>query len=206
MARAAKLDTFKMNGPRIPPPSQASCMTVNLHKATMKVKDRAEVTVTGEGAKDLHTNGYYGELDGENLKLSPVEALYLTNRNRLEVRDESEQPQDFRSLLYKLAPDSGQLWTDFLVYSDLRDRGYIVRPGFTESGSFRLYKRGTEVGEEAAKFLVYVLAEGKPITIERLSEIAHEVRTLRKEPIFAVVDSQGDLTYYSMTATDLRKT
>lgn len=168
-------------------------------------EDRAEIAITGEGAKELHNEGYYGELEGEWLSLAPVEALYLSRRGRIEVLDDASNPQSFQTLMKILGPLSGSLWTDYLVYSDLRDRGYIVRPGFTKGGSFRLYKRGTEVGEEAAKHLVYVLTEGKPITVLRLSEIAREARTLRKEPIFAVVDSQGDLTYYSMTATDLRK-
>ncbi len=181
-------------------------MTLNVHKAALTMKGGVvEIAVTGEGAKELNANGYYGELDGERLRLAPVEALYLVRKGRIEVLDDSSAPQDFRSLLKQLNPARGQLWTDYLVYSDLRDRGYIVRPGFTKRGSFRLYKRGTEIGEEAARSLVYVLSEGKPITVLRLSEIAHESRTLRKEPIFAVVDSQGDLTYYSMTATDLRK-
>ncbi len=181
-------------------------MTLNLYKASLTLKEGvAEIAVAAEGAKELHSNGYYGELDGERLHLSAVEALYLARKGRIEVIDESNSPQDFRSLLRKLNPTNGQLWTDYLVYSDLRDRGYIVRQGFTQWGSFRLYKRGTEIGEEAAKSLVYVLSEGKPITVLRLSEIAREARTLRKEPIFAVADSQGDLTYYSMTATDLRK-
>ncbi len=181
-------------------------MTLNVYKAILKVKEgRAEIAVTGEGAKELHSDGYYGELEGEWLGLAPVEALYLSRRGRIEVFDESDTAQSFQALLKILNPASGSLWTDYLVYSDLRDRGYIARPGFSQGGSFRLYKRGTEVGEEAAKHLVYVLTEGKPITVLRLAEIAREARTLRKEPIFAVVDSQGDLTYYSMTATDLRK-
>lgn len=181
-------------------------MTLNVYKAILAIKDQAaEISVAGEGATELHSNGYFGELEGERLRLSPVEALYLVKRGRIEISDEAGIAKDFRSLLSSLNPATRQLWTDYLVYSDLRDRGYIVRPGFTQGGSFRLYKRGTEVGEEAAKSLVYVLSEGKPITVLRLSEIAREARTLRKEPIFAVVDSQGDLTYYSMTATDLRK-
>lgn len=181
-------------------------MTLNVYKANLTIQGQAaEISLIGEGAKELHSNGYFGELEGEKLGLSPVEALYLVKRGRIEVLGEGEAPMDFRGLLTALNPATRQLWTDYLVYSDLRDRGYIVRPGFTQGGSFRLYKRGTEVGEEAAKSLVYVLSEGKPITVLRLSEIAREARTLRKEPIFAVVDSQGDLTYYSMTATDLRK-
>jgi len=181
-------------------------LTLNVYKASLTLREQAsEILLIDEGAKELHSNGYFGELDGEKLRLAPVEALYLVKRGRIEVLDEQSTPKDFRSLLTALNPATRQLWTDYLVYSDLRDRGYIVRPGFTQGGSFRLYKRGTEVGEEAAKSLVYVLSEGKPITVLRLSEIAREARTLRKEPIFAVVDSQGDLTYYSMTATDLRK-
>lgn len=181
-------------------------MTINVYKANLILQEQAaEISLSGEGATELHSNGYFGELDGEKLRLSPVEALYLVKRGRIEVIDEIGATKDFRSLLSTLNPATRQLWTDYLVYSDLRDRGYIVRPGFTKGGSFRLYKRGTEVGEEAAKSLVYVLSEGKPITVLRLAEIAREARTLRKEPIFAVVDSQGDLTYYSMTATDLRK-
>ena len=49
--------------------------------------------------------------------------------------------------------------TKFLIYRDLRNRGYIVKDGFGFGSDFRVYERG-HFGEKGAKYLIFGMNEG----------------------------------------------
>ncbi len=160
-----------------------------------------KVVVEGEDAVKLWNYGYYGEFRDGVLELSPPEALYLIFRGKLIVYDGSEK-LGFTSLLLRFLKIDPKIWIKYLIYSDLRKRGYVVKPGFG-GVSFRVYSRGAEIGKEPAKYLVYGLTEGKPIEIAELSKMIEEARSARKNLILAIVDRQGEVTYYDVTCIRL---
>jgi len=53
-----------------------------------------------------------------------------------------------------------EVLTKFLIYRDLRNRGYVVKDGFGFGSDFRVYERG-HFGEKGAKFLIFGLNEGQ---------------------------------------------
>jgi len=160
------------------------------------------VIVSGDDAVKLWNYGFYGEFRGGVLVVSAPEALYLVEQGRLRVFD-GDVELDFRGLLnhfLKLDPD---IWVKYLIFSDLRRRGYIVKPGFGSKISFRVYRRGATIGKEPAKYLVFGAVEGKPIELSSLSEMVREARSARKDLILAIVDRQGEVTYYDVTHVTL---
>jgi tRNA-intron endonuclease len=162
------------------------------------------VVVRGDDAIALRQLGYYGEVgDKGELVLDPVEAGYLLERGSLIVESEGRQLNfsEFSNLMMDRDP---RFWLKYLIYSDLKRRGYIVKPGFSQNYvELRLYKRGAEVGKEGAKYLVFGVAEGTPIDLRTIIEKAREARNLRKELIIAVIDSQGEVCYYTITLSEL---
>jgi len=162
------------------------------------------VVVRGDDAIALRQLGYYGEVgDRGELVLDPIEAAYLLERGSLVVENEGRQLSfsEFSSLMMNKDP---KFWLKFLIYSDLKRRGYTVKPGFSQNHvELRLYKRGAEVGKEGAKYLVFGVAEGTPIDLRTIIEKAREARNLRKELIIAVIDSQGEVCYYTITLSEL---
>jgi tRNA-intron endonuclease len=162
------------------------------------------VVVRGDDAIALRQLGYYGEVgDKGELVLDPVEAGYLLERGLLIVKSEGRQLNfsEFSNLMMDRDP---RFWLKYLIYSDLKRRGYIVKPGFSQNYvELRLYKRGAEVGKEGAKYLVFGVAEGTPIDLRTIIEKAREARNLRKELIIAVIDSQGEVCYYTITLSEL---
>jgi tRNA-intron endonuclease len=162
------------------------------------------VVVRSDDAIALRQLGYYGEVgDRGELVLDPVEAAYLLERGLLVVENEGRQLSfsEFSSLMMNKDP---RFWLKYLVYSDLKRRGYIVKPGFSQDYvELRLYKRGAEVGKEGAKYLVFGVAEGTPMDLRTIIEKAREARNLRKELIIAVIDSQGEVCYYTITLSEL---
>jgi len=64
--------------------------------------------------------------------------------------------------------------TKFLVYRDLRNRGYTVKDGYGFGSDFRVYGKG-DFGEKGAKFLVFGLNEGKQEKVGKLQKKVEEM-------------------------------
>ena len=52
--------------------------------------------------------------------------------------------------------------TRFLIYRDLRSRGYVAREGFGFGVDFRVYERG-EFEQKPAKYVIFGINEGSDI-------------------------------------------
>lgn len=158
--------------------------------------DGEKFVLVGSNAKELHEQGYFGELEGGGLVLSSVEALFLLDRGKIVVVDEGGKTLSFRELVEVLSKKDENIWLKYLLYSDLRRRGYVVKEGYGRGLEFRVYRRGAAVGKEPAKYLVYGLIEGKTISISELRNISNKAKLSNKDLIIAVIDRQGEITYY----------
>lgn len=150
-------------------------------------------------AQSLLEAGYGSANDnGKGSTLSPWEALYLLAEDRLQIQDcQSQQPMTFQTLLTQYRKEDEEVWTKYLIYRDLRSRGYVVRDGFGLGVDFRLYARGT-YGQKAAKYLVYTLCEGTPMATKKLRDIHLIAQNMKKQLIIAVMDRRGEIVYYSL--------
>jgi len=88
--------------------------------------------------------------------------------------------------------------TKFLIYRDLRTRGYTVKDGFGFGSDFRVYERG-DFGEKGAKYLVFGLNEGKQEKIGQLQKKIEQITQMGKEPIIAVIERRGEVIYYKIS-------
>lgn len=165
---------------------------------------RGRVCVEGEYATVLYEAGYYGTMKKDTkLVLEPEEALLLTRRNRIKVQAANGTNLEFSELLEKLAEQSLGLWTRFLVYSDLRSRGYVVRTGYGKGLLFRVYPRGAKLNQATAKFFVCVISEGSPLKIKELETFSRQAKRNRKKLMLAVLDRQGEITYYLVSPAEI---
>lgn len=88
-------------------------------------------------------------------------------------------------------------WVKFTVLLDLRDRGRRAKAGF-EPNSL-LYVKGSE------KVMVFVTEENSPIRAGRLLEWIKSALSKGYQPVLAVVDAHGDVTYYTMSAVRINE-
>ncbi len=159
-----------------------------------------KVNVYEEDAVSFLNERGYGELDKEShvLTLTPYEVLYLALDKKLKVLDSDAESQlGSPELLEKFRLKDPEIWTRYLVYRDLRDRGYVLREGFGFGVDFRVYDRG-EYGKKAAKYIVFGINEGGPIPISRIAQLLNQVKSLKRELILAVIDRRGEVVYYSV--------
>jgi tRNA-intron endonuclease, archaea type len=155
----------------------------------VKAKFDGTTIRTGKDGKTLYEQSGYGRPDGDGLRLSPQEALYLLHRQKIVVPDYT-----FDTLFAEFA-NQQNFMRSFLVYRDLRERGYVVQTG---PHDFRVFRRGEKPGKGESLYLVRVLSERDPIRFEKLIEEVIASRNMRKQYVLAVVDDEEELTYYEI--------
>jgi tRNA-intron endonuclease len=153
----------------------------------------------------IYNRVFYGtkQHDG-TLRLSPVETMFLLERSRIELLDEKTGAQmnlyEYLKRSHDAHPD---LWTHYLVYRDLRSRGYIVKEGISEEIPFRVYPRGGEIGKDTSKYLIYIVKEGVPIELTKLDKATTTAKGIGKRLILAVLNRQGETTYYQVSQVSI---
>lgn len=98
----------------------------------------------------------------------------------------------------KMEPD---IWIRFVVFKDLRNRGYIVKTALKFGADFRVYERGVKPGEDHAKWIVYPVTEGSEITWYEFAAKNRVAHSTKKRLLIAIVDEEGDVTYYEIRWT-----
>lgn len=151
-------------------------------------------------ANQLYQKGAFGKpLSGGRLQLSPLEVLYLLESGKAEAMDgRSGKPLGWEELCRRFSRLDPELVVKYAVYSDLRSRGYVVKTGLKFGAHFRVYGRGEKPGEAHSRYLVHALKEGIRLSPPELARAVRLAHSVRKTMLFAVVDDEGDVTYYSL--------
>jgi len=146
----------------------------------------------------LHEKSHYGNMNHEGLEITLIEALYLAEKGKIKIlkKGKSVSINEMYELIRK-----ENLFTKYLVYSDLRNRGYIVKTGFKYGSEFRLYERGKSPGDGHSDYLVKVVPEKNEIPVTDFSSYVRVAHGVNKKLLFAVVDEENDITYYNIEWT-----
>ncbi len=145
----------------------------------------------------LSQRGYGTEEEGV-FNLTYYEAMYLLDKQQLHINDEQGKAVDFQHLLRLHENLDENAWVKYLVYRDLRSRGYVVREGFGSGIDFRIYERGA-YGKETAHYLVMSTLEGKPMPIQNLLNVVQQCQSQKKELVIAVMNRRGEVVHYSVS-------
>ncbi len=156
------------------------------------------VTITEQSSIDALSCRGYGTTEDQILTLTFFEALYLQDKGMLEVKGKSNETVDFQKILHSYEAVNENAWVNYLVYRDLRSRGYVVREGFGAGTEFRVYERGA-YGKDSASYMVLGTQEGKPLAIDMLASVMQQCQSQKKELVLAVMNRRGEIVYYSVS-------
>jgi tRNA-intron endonuclease, archaea type len=141
---------------------------------------------------ELRTKGF-GEKEDAEYVLKAYEALYLMNTKRLVLKGRKEMT--FDSLFDMLVKYDRNIMTKFLVYRDLRSRGYVAKEGFGFGNDFRVYERG-EYEKKPAKYVIFGINEGTNVTARSFLQAIEQIEKMGKEAVVAVIERRGEVIYY----------
>jgi tRNA-intron endonuclease len=139
----------------------------------------------------------FGEIVKKKFLLKPFEFLYLLHVDKLKLTKGNQQV-NFDSTLQECIKFDGDILTKFLIYRDLRTRGYIAKDGFGFGSDFRVYERG-QFGEKAAKYVIFGLNEGRREKMGQLQKQIEQITKMGKEPVIAVIERRGEVIYYKIS-------
>jgi len=135
-------------------------------------------------------------MSGGGLRLSLIEALYLTEADRLQVASGGRMVSHIRLLRAANSAYQG-FEIKYVVYRDLRQRGYVVKEG-REPMDFMVYPRGGGPKKTPSLFWVAAISERAVFDFEALIRQLRKVSSLRKKLLLTVVDEESDITYYGV--------
>ncbi|WP_067959291.1 tRNA-intron lyase [Nitrosopumilus sp. Nsub] len=158
------------------------------------IADKASVS-ENKMIHDLEQKGF-GEIEKGKLLLKSFETLYLLYTGKLFLKKNKKQI-DFDSFMNICQKTNPEILTKFLIFRDLKTRGYVVKDGFGFGSDFRVYERG-HFGEKGAKFLIFGLNEGQQEKMGALQKKIQEITQMGKEPIIAVIERRGEVIYYKI--------
>lgn len=160
-------------------------------------KDRVLVADEKE-ANTLYNKGAFGvPQSGGALVLDLVEALYLMENNRLDIAGQTTGD------VLKLGSDlEDEFEIRYVVYRDLRGRSFVVKP--SNVLDYNVYERGALPGRAKSTHLVRCASERGALDVTAALDEVERAKKQGKILLMALVDEEGDLTYYEATSPDIR--
>ena len=139
----------------------------------------------------------YGEKSEKDFVLNSFEALYLAYIKKLKI-SKTNKNVTFDELMNIYKKSEEDIFTKFLVYRDLRNRGYVTKNGFGFGSDFLVYEKGN-FGQKGAKYLIFALNEGTQEKISHVQKNIEQITHMGKEPIIAVIERRGEVIYYKIS-------
>jgi tRNA-intron endonuclease, archaea type len=148
-------------------------------------------------AHSLYNKSRFGEISEGKIKYSLSEALFLVEKKQMELfqRGKKIPEKDIQKKLFRI---DNKLQVKYLVFRDLRAKGYIVKTALKFGAEFRVYEKGAKPGEKHAKWVVFTDHETKKISWHDFSAKNRVAHSTKKNLLLAIVDEEADVTYYQV--------
>lgn len=167
-------------------------------KAFKAVIAGERISSNSKEAFELYAKSRFGEPSGGKIHYSVVEAIFLLERKRIELFD-GKKKITLQSMLERARKAESNFWTRYRVFSDMRDRGYIVKTALKFGADFRVYERGIKPGEDHAKWVLFPVYETNALTWHEFSAKNRVAHSTKKNLLLGIVDDEGDVTYYTVS-------
>ncbi len=140
----------------------------------------------------------FGERTEREFVLDLKEALYLLEKKSITLKGSNGKKLSKKALLQYAEKKEKDFYTKFIVFRDLRDRGFCVKTGFKFGFDFRVYPRGKKPGQAHTQWVVHVAAQEERLSMPGFSRMVRLSGNIRTMLIVAVVDSENDINYYTI--------
>jgi tRNA-intron endonuclease len=145
-------------------------------------------------SKTLFGSGYYGKPLGiakpkgtdfeAPLVLDLIEGCYLVERNKLKVLHTDGKDVPFAKIKKICKKQYVDFDANYIVFQDLRDKGYIVTPGIKFGCDFAVYEQGP--GIDHAPYLLQVFRGTDDLAATGIVLAGRLATTVKKQFILAI--------------------
>jgi len=149
-------------------------------------------------AQELFSSQRFGEKVGEKIQYLLPEALLLVESKKMDILDHRQKKLTQKQLLSRFQKIDKKFKTKYQVFKDLRSRGYIVKTALKFGADFRVYEKGKSIGKDHAKWILFPVSENQEMTWHDFSGKNRVAHSTKKNLLIAIVDGEGDVSYYEV--------
>jgi tRNA-intron endonuclease len=155
------------------------------------------VSSNSSEAYSLYEKSNFGERKDDKIIYSPVEALFLLEKGKIEIFSKTKR-LSHEELIRKFKKIDKKIQLKYPVFKDLREKGYVVKTALKFGAEFRIYEKGAKVREKHSKWIAFIDYESKTFTWQEFSAKNRVAHSTKKNLLLAIVDEEGDITYYEV--------
>jgi tRNA-intron endonuclease len=160
------------------------------------VKDRIIVEKPKAVGRLFNKSHFGTPITGNKLELDLIESCFLLDEDKIKITNIVGKNIDFEQLMFIAMEKIKDFDTKYLVFKDLRMRGCAVKL-FNENNKIAF----VDVKE---KFFVSVFSEKKNFNVKETIELIDNVEKKGAALWYAIVDYEGDVTYYDVSMVNLK--
>jgi len=156
---------------------------------------RDGVEVTG---RDIPQRFYkFGVTKEKGLFIPRLAFLYIVERN---IGSEIiSLNYDFQDVLKRFKKNDPKIFSKYLIFRDLVDRGYMVVEGYGKDINLLVYDKG-EHPEKPPSIRVIGVEEGDHISVRGLLDELYFSSLNKKRLVVAVIERRGEVIYYNINS------
>ena len=148
-------------------------------------------------AFSLYEKSHFGEKSDGKIRYSFPEALFLVQKGKMEIRSKNLKIHE-KDLMKKIQKFDKRIQIKYPVFSDLREKGYIVKTALKFGADFRVYDKFRKISEVHAKWIVFCDSETQKLTWHEFSAKNRVAHSTKKNLLLAIVDEESGITYYEV--------
>ncbi len=153
-------------------------------------------------ADSLFSEGYGTKLK-KMFVLNFCEVLFLLeNKKIIVINEKTRRNLDFKELFTRFTKDDKFFWKKYLVYRDLRSRGFISREVENKESMFEVWERG-QFNKKDSSYFVRIIVEGLSEDTSTLINNIELSKKIGKNLKLAVIDPRGEIVYYGLEEANL---
>jgi tRNA-intron endonuclease, archaea type len=164
-------------------------------KATL-ISER--ITSNSTEAFDLFASQRFGEKKGEKITYMLSEALYLFEEKKMEIFDTKNKCLTEEEIVRKFKKTDKKFKTKYIVFRDLRKKGYIVKTALKYGAEFRVYDKGIKIESGHSKWICFPVLENQNLTWQEFSAKNRVAHSTKKNLLIAIVDEEEDVSYFEI--------
>ena len=157
-----------------------------------------EILSNSKEAFSLYEKSRFGEKKRNKIKYSLVEALFLKITNKLEVFSINRNLTE-EQLFRKIKKIDKRIDVKLPVFSDMREKGYILKTALKFGAEFRVYKKGIKPGKDHALWLLYPVRESESHSWYDFAAKNRVANSTKKKLLIGIVDEEEDVSYYEIS-------
>jgi tRNA-intron endonuclease len=151
----------------------------------------------------LYSKSHLGMLNSKGqVILDLIEGVFLLGENKIKIFEKKTE-LDFQTLISFAAQKIPEFEIKYLIFKDLRNRGLAIKHcNEKKQTTFYIFRQKKD--EKEKQYFISAFSERDILDLTKTKKLIEDIVKKNGELWFAIVDEEGDITYYRVSFQDMK--